>query len=110
MRIGNSLRSLFQSSELLLDKFGHFSDSSEPADSNDALDSSPGRSFLTPKSRVLTGLTREVQNVRLAALDLRDLRDGSGGSGLDPGILGFRVSPEFMCSHFLLNVTFSVSE
>jgi len=39
------------------------------------LDSSPGRSFLAPKSRVLAGLDRDAQNVRLAALDLRgDLR------------------------------------
>jgi len=51
------------------------------------------RSFLTPKSRVLTGFWPvRLRNVRLAALDLRwisgvDLE----GSRLDPGILGFSV-------------------
>jgi len=59
--------------EHYLRKFSHFSDSSEMVDSGSVLGSSPGRSFLTPKSRVLTGLSRRVRNVRLAVLDLREI-------------------------------------
>jgi len=41
--------------------------------------------------------------VRLAALNLEeDSVVDLEGSGLDPGILGFCVSPKFTCSHFLL--------
>jgi len=52
---------------------------SEPVDSDGVLGSSPGRSFLHLKSRVFAGLGW-VRNVRLVALDLRDLRSVSGGS------------------------------
>jgi len=69
--------------------------------------SSPRRSFWHLKSRVWRVWPGRLVNVRLAALDLREI---SGldleGSGLYPGILGFRVSPKFTCSYFLLNVTF----
>jgi len=41
--------------------------------------------------------------VRLAALDLGGSQGMDlDGSGQDPGILRFRVSPEFTCSNFML--------
>jgi len=69
------------------------------------------RSILTPKSRVfLIGLTKEAQNVSLAALNLMDI------SGVDLEVLGWilgfwesRVfSPKFTCSHFLFKCQLSV--
>jgi len=62
-------------------------------DSKGDLDSSPGRSFLTPKSRVfLTGLAREAQERETGSIrSVGDLRGWVCGPGLDPGILRFRV-------------------
>jgi len=47
-------------------------------------------SFLVPKSRVLVGLVREAQKRETGSIRSEgDLRDGSGGSEVDPGIPGF---------------------
>jgi len=67
------------------------------------LGSSQRRSFLTSKSRVFTGLTREVQKRETGSI--RSEEDLRGW------ILGFwdsRVSPKFMYSHFLHKCHLSV--
>jgi len=61
-------------------------------ESRGVLGSSPKRSFLAPKSRVLAGLGREAQKRETGSIDSEgDLRDGSGGSEVDPGISGISV-------------------
>jgi len=64
----------------------------ETVDSRWSLGSSPGRSFLAPKSRVFDGLASEAQERETGSIRSGgDLRDGSGGSGVDPGISGISV-------------------
>jgi len=54
--------------------------------------SSPGRSFLAPKSRVLAGLVREAQKRETGSIRSEEISEVDlEGSGLDSGILGFRV-------------------
>jgi len=51
----------------------NFRDSSEPVDSEVSWVVVQGRSFWYLESRVLAGLVRRFRNVRLAALDLREI-------------------------------------
>jgi len=69
----------------LLGKFGHFSDSSEMVDSRGVLDSSPGRSFLTPKITCFDRFGQEAQKRETGSIESGEISGGgSGGSRAGP--------------------------